>query len=243
MAPYGGRWRSADMPNASERTSYAVKKAASNRREEPMALEIRPAWDRSETVRLRLCEERRELVVTAGGEPTHYRRRDDAPDRLGWIERKFEQGLARKRRVAVGDVACACLREWDAEQRVIELSLAAAARAEQRGGRWERAARRLASQAYAARRRESVSTLPFQILFQHQSDPEREAPLTSSLAAERIGYRAGGRPGTSRPLRRLGLADQRDGTARKSRRQRSVGYRTGLELCRAIDVDPVELGL
>jgi hypothetical protein len=208
-----------------------------------MALEIRPAWDRSETVTLRLCQERRELVVSADGELTHYQLREDAPDRLGWVERRLEHGRVYRRRVAVGDVACACLREWDAEQRVIELSLAAAARAHQRGGGWERAAKRLAGQAYAARRRESVSTLPFQILFQHLSDPEREGPLTPSLAAERIGYRAGGRPDTSRLLRRLGLADQRDGTARKTRRQRAVGYRTGLELCRAIDVDPVELGL
>jgi hypothetical protein len=208
-----------------------------------MALEIRPAWDRSDTVRLRLCEQPGELVVSARGELTNYRLCEDAPDRLGWVERRLEQGLVRRRRVAVGDVACACLREWEAEQRVIELSLAAAARAHRRGGRWERAAKRLAGQAYSARRRESVSTLPFQILFQQLSDPEREGPLTPSLAAERIGYRAGKRSDTSRFLRRLGLADQRDGTARKTRRQRSVGYRTGLELCRAIDVDPVELGL
>jgi hypothetical protein len=110
-----------------------------------MALEIRPAWDRSGKVRLRLCEERRELVVTADGEITRYRLWEDAPDRLGWVERRLEQGLVRRRRVAVGDVACACLREWDAEQRVIALSLAAAARAHRRGGRWERAAKRLAA--------------------------------------------------------------------------------------------------
>jgi hypothetical protein len=220
-----------------------VEKAASNGRKDQVALEIRPVWDRSETVTLRLCEERRELVVSAGGEPTRYRLREDAPDRLGWVERRLEQGLVRRRRVAVGDVACACLREWEVEQWVIELSLAVAARAHQRGGRWERAAKRLAGQAHAARRRESVSTLPFQVLFQHLSDPEREGPLTPSLAAERIGYTAGRRPDTSRLLRRLGLAEQRDGSARKPRRQRSVGYRTGLELCRAIDVDPVELGL
>jgi hypothetical protein len=83
-----------------------------------MALEIRPGSDRGETVRLTLCEERRELVVTADRERTHYRLRDDAPDRLGWVERRLEQGLVRRRRVSAGDVACACLREWDAEQRV-----------------------------------------------------------------------------------------------------------------------------
>src|SRR5918995_3300132 len=124
-----------------------------------MGLEIKPAWDRSDTVRLTLRDQRRELVVSAGGELTRYRLWEDAPDRLGWVERRHEQGLVRRRRVAVGDVVCACLREWDAEQWVIELSLAAAARAHRRGGRWERPAKRLAGQAYAARRRESVSTL------------------------------------------------------------------------------------
>jgi hypothetical protein len=220
-----------------------VKKAASNGREDQVALEIRPGWDRSETVRLRLCEERRELVVSTGGERMHFVLREALPGRIHWVERAPGRRGARNVPVSVGDVVCHCLREWDAEQRVIELSLAVAARAQRRGGRWERAAKRLAGQAYAARRRESVSTLPFQILFHHLSDPQRERPLTTSLAAERIGYRAGGRPDTSRLLRRLGLADQRDGSVRKPRRQRSVGYRTGLELCRAIDVDPVELGL
>jgi hypothetical protein len=208
-----------------------------------MALEIRPAWDRSGTVRLWLCEERRELIVSAGGERMQFVLREERPGRVHWVERAPGRRGARNVPVSVGDVACHCLREWDAEQRVIELSLAVAARAQRRGGRWERAARRLAGQAHAARRREGVSTLPFQVLFQQLSDPEREGPLTPSLAAERIGYRAGGRPDTSRLLRRLGLADQRDGTAGRTRRQRSVGYRTGLELCRAIDVDPVELGL
>ncbi|MBD0282651.1 MAG: hypothetical protein ICV69_10725 [Thermoleophilaceae bacterium] len=207
-----------------------------------MAVEIRPVWDRSETVSVRVCEQRGELIVRAGGERMQFVLREERRGRIHWVERAPGRRGARNVPVSVGDVVCHCLREWDAEQRVIELSLGVAARAHRRGGRWERAAKRLAGQAHAARRRESVSTLPFQILFQHQSDPEREGPLTPSLAAERIGYHAGGRPDTSRLLRRLGLADQRDGSARKPRRQRSVGYRTGPELCRAIDVDPVELG-
>ena len=80
------------------------------------------------------------------------------------------------------------------------------------------------------------------MLFQHlRAQPQ--GPLTSSLAAERVGYRAGGRPDTSRLERRLGLRGQRDGRTGKAARQRWVGYRTGVALCRAIDVDPVELGL
>jgi hypothetical protein len=208
-----------------------------------MTLEIKPSWDRSETVRLRLCEERRELVVTADGEYSRYRLRDDAPDRLGWVEHRRERGRVRRRRVPVGEVVCACLREWEAEQRVIELSVAAAERARRRGGGWPAAAKRLAEQACSARTRSRVSTLPFQVLFRQLSDPGRERPLTSSLAAERVGYTAAGRPDTSRLERRLGVRGQRDRRAGRARRQRFVGYRTGLELCRAIDLDPVELGL
>jgi hypothetical protein len=126
---------------------------------------------------------------------------------------------------------------------VLELSLAAAARAQRRGGRWREAGARLADQARSAARRGRVSTLPFRVLFRHLSDSRRERPLSASLAAERIGFEARGRPDTSRLKRRFGLADQRDGTAGETRSQRSVGYRTGVALCRAIDVDPVELGL
>jgi hypothetical protein len=45
-----------------------------------MALEIRPTWDRSETVRLRLCEHRRELVVSADGERMQFVLREDGRD-------------------------------------------------------------------------------------------------------------------------------------------------------------------
>lgn len=206
-----------------------------------MALEIRPGWDRSETVSVRLCEQRRELELSGGGELVRYRLREQSPSRLGWVERRLERGLERRRRVAVGEVVLACLREWEAEQRVIALSRQAASRAHWRGGRWRAAGERLDGQARKAGRRERVSTLPFRVLFLHLSDDGRERPLTRSLAAERVGWSAGGRPDTSRLLRRFGLADDSDRGGR--RRQRSVGYRTGVALCRAIDLDPVELGL
>jgi hypothetical protein len=44
-----------------------------------MALEIRPAWDRSETVRPRLCDHLRELVVGAGGEWMQFVLREARP--------------------------------------------------------------------------------------------------------------------------------------------------------------------
>jgi hypothetical protein len=220
-----------------------VKKEATNRRETAVALEIKPCWDPSGSVSLRLCEERRELTVSADGELLLYRLRDDRPERLGWVEHRRTGGHECWRRVPVSHVVCACLRERDAEQLVIALSLAAADRARRRGGAWHQAGNRLASQAHSSRQRSRVSTLPFQVLFRHLSDPRRERPLTPSLAAERIGYTARGRADTSRLLRRLGLAEQRHGTTGAARRQRSVGYRTGVELCRAVDIDPVELGL
>lgn len=208
-----------------------------------MTLDIRPTWDPGDTVRLALCDQRRELVLSADGEVVQYLLREQRPERLGWVERRLEDGLVRRRRVTVGEVVCACLREWEAEQLVLELSRVAARRALRRGERWRPAGERLASQVYSARGRGRVSALPFQVLFRHRRDPARERPLSGNLAAERIGFSADGRPDSTRLLRRLGLAEQCEHTGERRRRQRSVGYRTGLALCEAIDIDPVELGL
>jgi hypothetical protein len=208
-----------------------------------MRLDIRPMWDPGDSVRLTLCDQRRELVVAADGEVVQYLLRDHRPDRLGWVERRLEDGLVRRRRVTVGEVVCACLREWEAEQLVLELSRSAARRALRRGGAWRPAGERLAHQARSARGRGRVSALPFQVLFRHRRDPAREQPLSGNLAAERIGFTADGAPDSTRLLRRLGLADQCCEHTGERRRQRAVGYRTGLALCEAIGVDPVELGL
>ena len=209
-----------------------------------MGVQVRPLWDPTGTVSVEVDKERRELVVTAGGELLKFVLREDRPERLGWVEHRREDGRMRRRGVAVGDVVCHCLREWEAEEQVLELSRRAARRALASGGRWSAPARRLAAQASAARRCRRVSTLPFKVLFEHRSDAARGAPLSASLAAERIGYRmADGRSDTERLRRRLGLARHRDGHGGRSPLQRSVGYETGVALCRAVEVDPVELGL
>jgi hypothetical protein len=52
-----------------------------------------------------------------------------------------------------------------------------------------------------------------------------------------------GRADTVRLLRRLGLAEGSDGRTGARGRSRFVNYQTGLALCRALDRDPVELGL
>lgn len=210
-----------------------------------MGLQIKPLWDPTGSVSVEVHDDRREVVVTAEGERLRFVLREDRPERLGWVEQRVEDGrVRRRRRVAVGDVVCHCLREWEAEQEVLALSEQAAARALERGGRWLAPGRRLADQARAARRRKRVSTLPFQVLFAHRSGTAREGPLTAALAAERIGYRmADGRSDTQRLLRRFGLACHRDGRGGRSRWQRSVRYETGVALCQAVAVDPVELGL
>ncbi len=209
-----------------------------------MGARIEPLWDPTGTVSVEVDQDRRELVVTARGERVEFALAEERPERLGWVERRAEDGRVRTRHVSVGEVVCHCLREWEAEQQVLELSRKAARRALKRGGPWAGPGRRLGDQATAARRGRRVSTLPFQVLFAQRSSPANSAPLTASLAARRMGYQAaGGRTDTQRLLRRLGLACHRDGRGGEGRRQRSVRYETGVALCRAVEVDPVELGL
>ncbi len=209
-----------------------------------MGVQIRPLWDPTGSVSVAVDEERRELVVRARGERLEFALCEERPERLGWVERRVDGGRVRRQPVAVGDVLCHCLRELDAEQQVLALSRRAARRALRSGGRWSGPGRRLADQVTAALRRQRVSTLPFQVLFEHRTKPGRERSLSSAVAAERIGYRmADGRADTERLRRRLGLACHRDGRGGRGRRQRFVRYETGVALCRAVEVDPVELGL
>ena len=205
-----------------------------------MGLSVRPLWDPTGTVSVEVDDERGRVVVTARDERLTFVLRESRPERLGWLERRVQDGRVRRRRVSVGEVACHCLREWEAEQRVLALSRQAAARALARGGRWTDPGRRLADQVRAARRRRRVSTLPFRVLLEHRSG----GGLTAAVAADRAGYRlADGRSDTQRLLRRCGLARHRDGRNGRSPKQRTVRYQTGVALCRAVAVDPGELGL
>lgn len=204
-----------------------------------MGAQIRPLWDPTGSVSVEVDGRLRRVVVRAAGELVEFALAEERPGRLGWVELRDRGGGVRRRRVAVGEVVCHCLREWEAEQEVLELSRAAARRALARGGPWAGPGRRLGDQARAARSRQRVSTLPFQVLFAERSDPARGAPLSASVAAQRVGYRGpAGRSDTHRLMRRLGLACHGGGC-----RQRSVRYETGVALCRAVGVDPVDLGL
>ncbi len=205
--------------------------------------DIEPLWDPTGTVRITVDEQRREVIVRGRGEVIQYLLRDDRPHRLGWLERRLEHGLLRRRRVSVGEVVCGCLREWDAEQAVIALSLTAAQRAAERWPAHRCEARRLAHQARRARERDRVALLPFQVLWAHHTDPQRPQPLSASVAARRIGFQLpDGTGDTQRLKRRLGLPEDAR-TTQPRPRQRLTNYETGVALCRAIDIEPAQCGL
>jgi len=201
-------------------------------------LEIRPPWDPTDAVAIRVWPERREVTVTTDAEELRYRLDAARPERLGWVERSDQGGASSDRRVSTSEVVLACLREWEAEEAVIELTVRVGRGARGRGGDWHAPGQRLIDQARSARQRERVSPLALQVLWRHRSHPARRKPLSESMAAARIGYIRHGRADTQRLMRRLGLAG--DG---EQMRCRSVDYRTGVVLCQAIGVDPVEVGL
>lgn len=209
-----------------------------------MALLIRPLWDPTGAVSVEVDDDGAEVVVRTESEVLRFGLTEERPDRLGWVELRQTNGTVRGRRVAVGEVVCHCLREWDAEQLVLELSREAARRALARGGRWAAAGRRLADQTRSASARRLVSTLPFQVLLGHRPSAVRDAVMDIATAAQRSGFvTADGRSDTQRLRRRAGVARHFDGRGGGSRWQRVVRYETGVALCRAVEVDPVELGL
>lgn len=193
-----------------------------------MPLLLRPTWDREGTVALVLDTERGALTVRAADRTSRYQLEASDPERLGW--QCVEEDTI-ERDVTVGEVFVACLREWDAEQGVVDLSLDAAEAAHRRGGQWVEGARRLRCQTHAARRAERVSPLPLRTVFVQRRERDE---LTVSLAAERIGYVADGRADTSRLRRRLGLGGEES---------RAISYETAVALCAALSVDPMEVGL
>jgi hypothetical protein len=209
-----------------------------------MTRTITPSWDPTGTVSLRIDQRRGELtVLDEGKEAMGFRLRRDRPERLGWW--RLEGGRARVR-ATVGEVLCHCLREWEVEQEVLAMTRAAVSAAQAEGEDWREAARRLRSQCSEARRGRRLSTLPFQKLWSHLAGQHRpaEVRLSVALAAERAGYRMpDGRADTVRLMRRLGLSEVIDGPRGERVRNRFVNYETGLVLCRALDRDPVELGL
>ena len=208
-----------------------------------MSLQITPSWDPTGTVSVALDCDRRELTVSSQGQEVRFLLCDESPERLGWHEQR-PGWEGPPRRVAVSEVVCHCLAEWEVEERVLELSREAAASAGERGACWRQAAKRLRGQCATGRGRR-LSTLPFQTWWAYLTDPARGEGerLDESTAALRAGFRMGdGRADTTRLLRRLGLVERTERGGRRER-GRTVNPATGLALCRALDRDPVELGL
>lgn len=206
-----------------------------------MALEISPNWDPNGTLSVRVDRERGELCVHDDDEEVmRFALCERRAERLGW----YRRAPGRARRVAVAEVLAHCLRAWDAEQEVLHITRAAADRAARRGGAWQQPARRLRAQAASARRAQRVATLPFRRWWQHASDQRRlgERALSLSQVALRAGYvSADGRADVTRLQRRLGLAAHR--SAGRPAINAFVTHDTALTLCRALERDPVELGL
>lgn len=205
-------------------------------------LVIAPRFDPTGTVCVEIDADLREVVVTDEGEVFRYVLAEHEPDRLGWMLRD-DGGPAP---VRVADVVNRCLRDWDAEQAVAELTLAAARRAEERGGDWTQPAARLRRQVHAARRLRRLPARLFQKWWVYLADERRpaECRLSEHVAARRAGYvRANGDADTARLLRRLGIADNAVDRCGVRSRCSHVNYETALTLCRALGRDPVDLGL
>ena len=202
-----------------------------------MTLEIRPTWDPTGTLRVCVDRDRRELVLSVDRQRIEFILQSEQPDHLGWL-----RWTPPCRPVSVGEVVAHCLREWDAEQAVLELTEQAVRDAARSGGAWWRAATRLREQARSARNSQRLAVLPFQLLWRDLAGRE-SGHLTVSTAALRAGFRTpDGRADTSRFERRLGLRPTGNGSDGATRNT-SVNYETGVTLCRALGRDPVELGL
>jgi hypothetical protein len=202
-----------------------------------MTLEIRPTWDPTGTLRVVVDRDRCELVLSVDGQRIEFILRAEEPESLGWL-----RWTPPCRPVPVGEVVAHCLREWEAEQAVLELTERAARDAARRGGAWWPAATRLRAQARSARHSRRLAVLPFQLLWRDLAR-RKSGHLTASTAALRAGYRTpDGRGDTSRFERRLGVRPVGSGDGGATRNT-TVNYETGVTLCRAFGRDPVELGL
>jgi hypothetical protein len=208
-----------------------------------MSVVIAPRFDPTGTVCVEIDAARREVVVTDDGEVFRYVLDERSAERLGWSRR--DRGR-RAVPATVGEIVNRCLRDWEAEQAVAELTLAAAVRAERRGEDWAEAAARLRRQLQAARRLRRLPARIFQKWWVYLADERRPegGRLTEPVAALRAGYlTADGDPDTARLLRRLGIADSARSRCGVCSRSTHVNYETALALCRALGRDPVELGL
>jgi hypothetical protein len=199
---------------------------------ERSVLEVRPACDPTGALRLRIDRERGELVVDDDARLTRFSLSQQGHE-VGW----YREGSPVELRVVLAQ----CLRDFDAEQAVLELSERAARRAG-----WDRGCR-LGEAVRDARQAKRLPVLPFQRWFAYLTAPERPegerlCPVEAALRAGYVDARKG-HGDTSRLLRRLGLAVHHDGRRGAAPPSQFVSAQTALALCRALDRDPTELGI
>jgi|GEM_PF-6160182 len=205
-----------------------------------MERSITPRSDPTGERTLWVSEERGEVVVEDGSERWRYVVRSSSPAAFGWARLT---AAGRLEPVAAAAVLGECLRDLDAEEAVVAATGHACERARGRGGEWRAAATRLGSQLRRARGSRRVPVVLFQKWWRYLASQGTEPGLSAPLCAERVGWRLRGHGDAERLLRRLGLVETRDGASGLQRLNQSVNYETGLALCRALDRDPVELGL
>lgn len=206
-----------------------------------MSLEIRLSWDATGRWAAWLDEVRRELIVAHDDQSQVYLKLcTEAPDELGWVRVEHSS----RRQISVGDAVGYCFADLDAECAMLEITRRAVRAARARGKGWHAGARRLENQVRNVGGQRRVPLLPFKAWWEYASDPQVVGTrvLTLSEAAKRAGYRMkDGRADTSRLQRRLGLRAEATG-GRRAVSER-VNYETAVRLCRALELDPVDLGL
>jgi hypothetical protein len=183
----------------------------------------------------------RVLLADGRGRSEYELARPAGWDSLAWRERQAPTGhrsvLTRSR----ADEVIAVARDLDREGEVIALTLAATAHARAAGGTAALiAAGRLEAEVRRGRDLHRVSVRAFQLALLERL--QAGEPL--SAMCERGGFLdASGRADTSWLLRRLGLKELVCSRSGKVRWARTLRYDVAVRVARALDLDPVDLGV
>jgi len=184
---------------------------------------------------------RRVLMADGRGRSEYELARPGGWGTLGWRERQVPlhgpPTVTRSRAEEVMAVA----RELDRDGEVVALTLAAASEARQEGSTPPlEAADRLEAEVRRGRDLARVSVRAFQLALLERL----AAGEALSAMCERGGFLdASGRADTSWLLRRLGLKELVCSRSGKVRWARTLRYDVAVRVARAVDLDPVELGV
>jgi hypothetical protein len=184
---------------------------------------------------------RRVLVADGRGRSEYELAQAGGWATLAWRERQAPIGRPPVVTRSRADEVMAVARDLDREGEVIALTLAAAAQARAAGGpAGLDAAGRLEAEVRRGRDLHRVSVRAFQLALLERL--QAGEPL--SALCERGGFLdASGRADTSWLLRRLGLKELVCSRSGKVRWARTLRYDVAVRVARALDADPVELGV